>query len=82
MDIETELRQEFDSLKCKKTVDCISKFTAAYFPQNMCKNRYYNILPNEDSRVKLNALDDGEGDCIFCVICLVPYLRSFVVCGS
>jgi len=30
----------------------------------MCKNRYYNVLPNEESRVKLNALVDGDGDYI------------------
>jgi len=61
--IETQLRQEFESLKCKKSWD-YNKFTTAYYPQNMCKNRYYNILPNEDSRVKLNALVDGDGDYI------------------
>jgi protein tyrosine phosphatase len=61
--VETQLRQEFESLKCKKSCD-YNKFTAAYCPQNMCKNRYYNILPNEDSRVKLNALVDGDGDYI------------------
>lgn len=65
MDIESLLRQEFDSLKCKKSaLDCLSKFKAACCPQNMCKNRYYNILPNEDSRVKLHALVDGDGDYI------------------
>jgi len=61
--VETQLRQEFESLKCKKSCD-YNKFTAVYHPQNMCKNRYYNILPNEDSRVKLNALVDGDGDYI------------------
>jgi receptor-type tyrosine-protein phosphatase eta len=61
--IETQLRQEFDSLKCKKSCD-YNKFMAAFYPQNMCKNRYYNILPNEESRVKLNALVDGDGDYI------------------
>lgn len=66
--IEQQLRQEFDSLKCKKSCD-YNKFTAAYHPQNMCKNRYYNILPNEDSRVKLNALVDGDGDCILRSCC-------------
>jgi len=63
--IETQLRQEFDSLRCKKSsLDCLSKFKAACCPQNMCKNRYYNILPNEESRVKLHALVDGDGDYI------------------
>jgi len=63
--IESQLRQEFDSLKCKKSaLDCLSKFKAACCPQNMCKNRYYNILPNEESRVKLNTLVDGDGDYI------------------
>jgi len=63
--VETQLRQEFDSLKSKKpSLDCLSKFKAACCPQNMCKNRYYNILPNEESRVKLNALVDGDGDYI------------------
>lgn len=65
MDIESQLRQEFDSLKCKKSsVDCLSKFKAACCPQNMCKNRYYNVLPNEESRVKLHALVEGDGDYI------------------
>lgn len=72
MDIETLLRQEFDSLKCKKpALDCLSKFKAACCPQNMCKNRYYNILPNEDSRVKLHALVEGDSDCIFFLLLVI-----------
>lgn len=62
---EAQLRQEFESLKGKKSCVCdYNKFTTAYSPQNMCKNRYYNILPNEESRVKLDALVDGDGDYI------------------
>lgn len=61
--METLLRQEFDSLKCKKSCD-YEKFMTAICPQNMCKNRYYNILPNEESRVKLNALVEGDSDYI------------------
>jgi protein tyrosine phosphatase len=65
LDIESQLRQEFDSLRCKKVAaDSLSKFKAACCPQNMCKNRYYNILPNEESRVKLHALVDGDSDYI------------------
>jgi protein tyrosine phosphatase len=45
-------------------MDCLSKFKAACCPQNMCKNRYYNVLPNEDSRVKLHALAEGDSDYI------------------
>lgn len=77
--IESQLRQEFDSLKCKKSsLDCLSKFKAACCPQNMCKNRYYNILPNEESRVKLNALVDGDGDCIQSYHLSVPLFPDFL----
>jgi len=62
--METQLRQEFDSLKCKKKSCDYDKFLTAFHPQNMCKNRYYNILPNEESRVKLDALVDGDSDYI------------------
>jgi protein tyrosine phosphatase len=63
--VEAQLRQEFESLKCKKaSLDCLNKFKAACSPHNMCKNRYYNILPNEESRVKLNSMVDGDGDYI------------------
>lgn len=81
MDIETLLRQEFDSLKCKKpALDCLSKFKAACCPQNICKNRYYNILPNEDSRVKLHALVDGDSDYINAnFVCCEKVRRKYIL---
>eukprot|EP01111_Echinosteliopsis_oligospora_P015619 TRINITY_DN6232_c0_g1_i2.p1 TRINITY_DN6232_c0_g1~~TRINITY_DN6232_c0_g1_i2.p1 ORF type:complete len:329 (-),score=39.87 TRINITY_DN6232_c0_g1_i2:9-995(-) len=67
--LESYLRQEFTSLnnsvnKLRISSDNINKFYSAYQPQNRCKNRYRDILPNESSRVKLSALSEGDGDYI------------------
>lgn len=40
------------------------KFASAIHPNNAHKNRYYNILANEESRVRLAPLETGDEDYI------------------
>lgn len=50
-----EFRKEYDELK---TVSPKYSFDAANIDENKAKNRYYNILPFDHSRVKLVPVDD------------------------
>lgn len=58
------IRQEFESLKTCHDALREGAFATAVRPCNAHKNRYYNILANEDSRVKLAPLQIGDEDYI------------------
>jgi protein tyrosine phosphatase len=59
------IRLEFEALKASsQCCDDLMKFASAVHPNNAHKNRYYNILANEDSRVRLAPLETGDEDYI------------------
>lgn len=58
------LRHEFEALKACHVAQQEDVFVTAVRPCNAHKNRYYNILANEDSRVKLAPLQTGDEDYI------------------
>jgi len=53
LDLNT-ITAEFEALKGLGCGDNSKLFESALLPQNSCKNRYYNILPIEETRVRLN----------------------------
>ena len=66
LDVYTPLfRHEFEALKANShCCEDLTKFASAVHPNNTHKNRYYNILANEESRVRLAPLETGDEDYI------------------
>jgi len=62
--VEDYIKAEFELLEnqsqTSETTDDVS-FGSAIKPINFSKNRYFNILPNEDTRVQLSLVDGKEG---------------------
>ncbi|XP_019633091.1 PREDICTED: receptor-type tyrosine-protein phosphatase beta-like [Branchiostoma belcheri] len=71
-DSEYQYAEEYESLK---PVGRAESRNAAKLPENMGKNRYTNIHPYDNSRVKLAAIDDVEGS-DYINACYMPGFNS------
>eukprot|EP01113_Clastostelium_recurvatum_P016063 TRINITY_DN1910_c0_g1_i1.p1 TRINITY_DN1910_c0_g1~~TRINITY_DN1910_c0_g1_i1.p1 ORF type:complete len:607 (-),score=89.36 TRINITY_DN1910_c0_g1_i1:56-1876(-) len=60
------VKMEFESLRarCAYGEPSCERFYTALLPHNACRNRYYNVLPLEDTRVKLPKRHHQDNDYI------------------